>query len=130
MWDGKLGVDCVLSISQCTHLIHLQKDYLEDCACNCEFPSCLQFDTSQTELNFGNNTVETNHKIKFDDLIEQNMDTIFPACAHCGDQKCDLNIPAGHYFMSTEFHLAKQPVVRGHTTSSQKSSEKSAIKNV
>ena len=55
------------------------KDYLENYTHNCGFTSHPQFDIAQTELNFGNNLVETNHKIAYDDLIEQHLDHIFTA---------------------------------------------------
>ena len=53
------------------------KECLEDHAYNCGFTSCRQFGIAQTELNFGNNSVKTNHKIKCDDFIEQHAEHIF-----------------------------------------------------
>ena len=43
------------------------KDYLEDFTCDCGFPLHPQFDIAQTELNFGNNTVEISDKITCND---------------------------------------------------------------
>ena len=83
------------------------KGYLEDFACNCGFPLCLQFAIVQNELNFGNNTVNTNHKITCDDLIEQHVDYTYPDCSYCFNQNYDLDIPVEYFLMCAEYYRTK-----------------------
>ena len=65
-------------------------------------------DIAQTESNFGNNSVETSHKITCDDLIEQHMDHIYPVCVHCVDQNYDLDVPAAYRPVCAKFHRTKK----------------------
>ena len=85
---------------------------------------------AQTELNFGNNTVDANHDATCDNFIEQYMDHICTACAYCGNINHDLDSTEAFCLMCSEFHRTKQPVIRGYTKVSQESNANNAIKNM
>ena len=43
-------------------------------------------------LDFGDNTVETNHNVTCDDLVDLHMNSKFPCCMCCGKNEIDLDL--------------------------------------
>ena len=98
--------------------------------CQCGYPLFPNNNIEFTDLSFGANTLETNHKLTCSDKIESQMDHIFPACTHCGKEELAADMPKGYRPMRTECLKTKELVVKGWKKVDKEAAIKRAISNV
>ena len=65
---------------------------MSSCTCNCGYPLNPENVIEFTSLEFGDNTVETNHNVTCEDLVDLHMDSKFPCCICCGNAEIDLDL--------------------------------------
>lgn len=68
------------------------REYISLYNYQCGYPLYPENNIEFTTLNFGNNTVETNHNVTCNDLIDIHMDYKFPSCVYCGNENLDLDL--------------------------------------
>ena len=83
-----------------------------------------------TDLNFGSNALETNHKITCEDKIETQVDHFCPSCVCCGKEEVTLDSPKGNRPMCESCLDTKELVSKGHGKVDKDRAIKKEIKNV
>ena len=78
----------------------------------CGFPIFPNNNVECTDLNFGGNVLETNHKITCKDKIETQMDHTYSSYVHCGKEDVTLDTPKGHCPMCEAFLETKELVTK------------------
>lgn len=69
---------------------------------NCGYPLCPENIIEFTSLDFGDYTLETNHNVTCEDLVDLHMDSKFFCCMYCGKNEIDLDLHKKHRPMCKE----------------------------